>query len=140
MTASMISSDEFLSVLRSSMPEVGELELRIDRLVRGEVTLRLGHDDRRLRPGGTISGPAVFVLADLALYAVTMSLVGLKPLAVTTDMTIHFLRKPAPAALVCTARVLKAGKRLIVGEAEVLTEGTSDVVAHVVGTYSVPAT
>jgi acyl-coenzyme A thioesterase PaaI-like protein len=69
-----------------------------------------------------------------------MSLVGLKPLAVTTDMTIHFLRKPAPAALVCTARVLKAGKRLIVGEAEVLTEGTSDVVAHVVGTYSVPAT
>jgi uncharacterized protein (TIGR00369 family) len=140
MTASMISSDEFLSVLRSSMPEVGELDLRIDRLVRGEVTLRLGHDDRRLRPGGTISGPAVFVLADLALYAVTMSLVGLKPLAVTTDMTIHFLRKPAPAALVCTARVLKAGKRLIVGEAEVLTEGTSDVVAHVVGTYSVPAT
>lgn len=139
MTDSMISSDEFLTVLRNSMPEVGELDLRIDRLVRGEATLRLGHDERRLRPGGTISGPAVFVLADLALYLVTMSLVGLKPLAVTTDMTIHFLRKPAPAALVCRARVLKAGKRLIVGEAEVLTEGTSDVVAHVVGTYSVPA-
>jgi uncharacterized protein (TIGR00369 family) len=138
MSAAAITIDEFLAVLRESMPVARDLDLRIERLVRGEVTARLGHDDRRLRPGGTISGPTVFMLADLALYAVTMSVVGLEPLAVTTDLTIHFLRKPAPAALVCTARVLKAGKRLVVGSADVMTEGTSDAVAHVVGTYSVP--
>jgi uncharacterized protein (TIGR00369 family) len=137
-TASAITAEEFLAVLHASMPEVRELDLRIDRIVRGEVTVRLAHDDKRLRPGGTISGPTVFMLADLALYGVTMSIVGLEPLAVTTDVTIHFLRKPAPAALVCTAKVLKAGKRLVIGSAEVMTEGMSDPVAHVVGTYSVP--
>jgi uncharacterized protein (TIGR00369 family) len=138
MSASAITAEEFLDVLRQNMPETHTLDLRIDRLVRGEVTVRLAHDDKRLRPGGTISGPTVFMLADLALYAVTMSIVGLEPLAVTTDITIHFLRKPAPAALVCMAKVLKAGKRLVVGSAEVSTEGASEPVAHVVGTYSVP--
>jgi uncharacterized protein (TIGR00369 family) len=142
-SASAITSEEFLGVLHASMPEVRDLDLRIDRLVRGEITVRLAHDDRRLRPGGTISGPTVFMLADLALYGVTMSIVGLEPLAVTTDVTIHFLRKPPPAALVCTAKVLKAGKRLVIGEAHVASETreTSDesaLVAHVVGTYSVP--
>jgi uncharacterized protein (TIGR00369 family) len=138
MTTSAITVEQFLAVLHDSMPEARDLDLRIERLVRGEVTARLGHDDRRLRPGGTISGPTVFMLADLALYAVTLSIVGLEPLAVTTDVTIHFLRKPAPTALVCTARTLKAGKRLVVGTAEVTTEGASEPVAHVVGTYSVP--
>ncbi len=137
-SASAVTAEAFLAVLFASMPEVQGLDLRIDHLVRGEITVRLGHDDKRLRPGGTISGPTVFMLADLALYGVTMSLVGLEPLAVTTDVTIHFLCKPAPAALVCTAKVLKAGKRLVVAAAEVFTEGTTDPVAHVVGTYSVP--
>ena len=67
-----------------------------------------------------------------------MSIVGLEPLAVTTDVTVHFLRKPAPTALINAAKVLKAGKRLVIGAAEVSTEGASEPVAHVVGTYSVP--
>ena len=141
MSDAAITAEQFLAVLHASMPEVRDLDLRVDRFARGEVTVRLAHDDRRLRPGGTISGPTVFMLADLALYAVTMSIVGLEPLAVTTDVTIHFLRKPAPAALVCTAKVLKAGKRLVIGEAHVRSERESEeseAVAHVVGTYSVP--
>lgn len=138
MAAPAITVEQFHAVLRENMPEVAGFDLRVERLEHGEVTVRLGHDDRRLRAGGTISGPTVFMLADLALYAMTMSIVGLEPLAVTTDMSIHFLRKPAPAALVCTARVLKAGKRLVVGAAEVRKEGGAELVAHVVGTYSVP--
>jgi uncharacterized protein (TIGR00369 family) len=135
---SAVTPAEFLGVIHAMMPDVRDLDLRIDRLDRGHVVVRLAHDARRLRPGGTISGPTVFMLADLALYAVTMSIVGLEPLAVTTDMTIHFLRKPPPAALVCSAKVLKAGKRLVVGSAEIATEGDADPVAHAVGTYSVP--
>jgi uncharacterized protein (TIGR00369 family) len=138
MQASAITIDQFVALLHATMPEARDLGLVIERLACGEVTVRLPHDDKRLRPGGTISGPTVFFLADLALYAVTLSLVGLEPLAVTTDVTIHFLRKPLPAALVCTARVLKAGKRLVVGAAEVTSEGDREPVAHVVGTYSVP--
>jgi uncharacterized protein (TIGR00369 family) len=135
---SAITAEDFLAVLHASMPETHTLDLRIDRLVRGAMVVRLAHDDRRLRPGGTISGPTLFMFADLALYGITMSIVGREPLAVTTDVTIHFLRKPRPAALVCTAKVLKAGKRLVIGSAEVVTEGDSEPVAHVVGTYSVP--
>ncbi len=138
MVPSAITAEQFQQVLHESMPDARDSDLRFERLVRGEVTVRLGYDERRLRPGGTISGPTIFMLADLALYAMTMSIVGLEPLAVTTDMTVHFLRKPAPGALLCTAKVLKAGKRLVIGEAEVFSEGEAEPVAHLVGTYSVP--
>ena len=138
MSAAAITIEQFMAILHESMPDVRPMDLRILRLARGEVTARLGHDDGRLRPGGTISGPTVFLLADLAIYAVTLSLIGLEPLTVTTDMTIHFLRKPAPAALICTAKVLKSGKRLVVASAEVASEGSSEPVAHVVGTYAIP--
>jgi uncharacterized protein (TIGR00369 family) len=133
-----ITREQFLQVLHDHMPDTRDLGLRIDRLERGEADVALTHDPRRLRAGGTISGPTLFLLADLGLYLVTMSLVGLEPLAVTTDMTMHFLRKPAPATLICRARVLKGGKRLVVGEATLFSEGEEDPVAHAVGTYSVP--
>ncbi|MGZ3416495.1 MAG: PaaI family thioesterase [Polyangiales bacterium] len=133
-----VTAEEFLKVLRDHMPDTHDLDLRIDHLAKGDAVVSLGHDDRRLRPGGTISGPTLFMLADLGLYLVTMSLVGLEPLAVTTDLTIHFLRKPEPRRLICRARVLKGGKRLVVGEAHLFSEGSEDPVAHAIGTYSVP--
>lgn len=137
---SAITPEQFLKLLDDTMPDTRALDLRIERLVRGEVTVVLAHHDDRLRPGGTISGPALFNLADLALYAVTLSIVGMEPLAVTTDVTIHFLRKPPPAALRCEGRVLKAGRRLVIAEATLYSEGVEGPVAHVVGSYSVPPT
>lgn len=135
---SAISREQFHQILADHMPDAHALGIEIKRLERGEAEVSLPHDPRRLRPGGTISGPTLFTLADLGLYLVTLSLVGLEPLAVTTDMTIHFLRKPAPSTLICRARVLKGGKRLVVGEATMFSEGESEPVAHAVGTYSVP--
>ncbi len=135
---SAITIEQFLELLRTQMPEVAELPLGVDRLAAGEAIVRLGYDPKRLRPGGTISGPTLFMLADLALYLVTLSVVGLKPLSVTTDLTIHFLRKPPPGTLLCHGRLLKAGRRLVVGEATLTSEGDSAILAHATGTYSVP--
>jgi uncharacterized protein (TIGR00369 family) len=138
MTAPLVTREEFLGLVHATMPEIHGLDVTMPEYGFGTATVRLGFDPRKVRPGGTLSGPTVMTLADLALYAITLSVVGFQPLAVTTDLTIHFLRKPKPMALVCKAQVVKAGKRLVIGTAFVFSEGEDDPVAHVVGTYSVP--
>ncbi|MEI7608033.1 MAG: PaaI family thioesterase, partial [Rhodospirillaceae bacterium] len=94
--------------------------------------------DDFVRPGGTVTGPAMFALADVALYGAVLSLIGRVELAVTTSMTVNFLRRPAPVAVVAEARILKLGKRLAYGEVMLWSEGEPEPVAHVTGTYSIP--
>jgi uncharacterized protein (TIGR00369 family) len=100
--------------------------------------MRLRYHPRHLRPGGTISGPAMFALADVALYAAILAQIGPVALAVTTNLNINFLRKPEPLDLIGDARLLKLGKRLAVGEVLLFAEGSEDLVAHATGTYSIP--
>ena len=104
----------------------------------GEVLVRLTPDDRHLRPGGTISGPTLFTLADVAAYALLLAHVGPVPLMVTTSMTINFLRRPPLAAIFGECRLLKLGKRLAVVEVGIRPESGGDLVAHATGTYSIP--
>jgi acyl-coenzyme A thioesterase PaaI-like protein len=91
-----------------------------------------------VRPGGTVAGPALFALADVALYAAVLSRIGPVELAVTTSMTINFLRKPAPRPVIAEARLLQLGRRLAYGEVLLLSDGEADPVAHATGTYSIP--
>lgn len=101
--------------------------------------LRQAVDISHLRPGGTVSGPTMMALADVALYVAILSRIGPEALTVTTDFTCHFLNKPvANAALLAKATLLKLGKRLVIGEVELYSEGQDIAVAHVVGTYSIP--
>jgi uncharacterized protein (TIGR00369 family) len=100
--------------------------------------LRLVASDKHLRPGGTVSGPAMFGLADVCLYAAILAQIGPVALAVTTSMTINFLRKPEPGDVVADCRLLKLGARLAVGEVTLLTTGHDEPVAHATGTYSLP--
>ncbi len=100
--------------------------------------LRLVVSDRHLRPGGTISGPTMFTLSDLALYVAVLGQIGKKGLAVTTSLTINFLRKPSQRDLVAKCRLLKLGARLAVGEVAIYSDGENDPVAHATGTYSIP--
>jgi len=96
--------------------------------------------ERDIRPGGTISGPSMFLLADVALYVGILSRIGLVALAVTTDISIHFLRKPvANAALRGECRLIKLGRTLATGDVLIYSEGLDDPVAHAVGTYAIPA-
>lgn len=101
----------------------------------------LAHDIgiNELRPGGTVSGPVLMSIADVAIYVAILGKIGIVPLTVTTSLTINFLRKPsADARIIADCTLMKVGRTLIVGEVSLYSEGSSDLVAHVVGTYSVP--
>jgi len=112
--------------------------LAIERVDYGEIRVRRAFHEEHLRPGGTISGPTMMELADFAMYVAVFSAVGPQPLAVTTNLNINFLRKPAAADLVAEARLMKVGKRLAVGEVTLYSEGMTEPVAHVTSTYSMP--
>ncbi|MGP5437667.1 PaaI family thioesterase [Psychrobacter alimentarius] len=106
-----------------------------------EMGATLSHDIgiNELRPGGTVSGPVLMSIADVAIYVAILGKIGIVPLTVTTSLTINFLRKPsAKARIIAECTLMKVGRTLIVGEVSLYSEGTSDLVAHVVGTYSVP--
>ena len=104
----------------------------------GTVVMRLDPNERHLRPGGTVSGPTLFALADVAAYCVVLAHIGPVALAVTTNLNINFLRRPAPGPLSCTCRLLKLGKRLAVIEASIFGADGDDLVAHATATYSIP--
>jgi acyl-coenzyme A thioesterase PaaI-like protein len=92
-----------------------------------------------LRPGGTVSGPVLMAVADVALYVAILGEIGIVPLAVTTSLNINFLRKPSPdRRIVGVCRLLKVGRALAVGEVALYSEGSPEPVAHAVGTYSIP--
>ena len=92
-----------------------------------------------LRPGGTVSGPVLMAVADVALYVAILGEIGIVPLTVTTSLTINFMRKPvATADVVGVCKLMKLGRSLAVGEVSLYSEGDNEPVAHVVGTYSIP--
>ena len=101
------------------------------------VSHHIGTDE--LRPGGTVSGPVLMMVADVALYVAIFGTVGIVPLAVTTGLTVNFLRKPAAdARIIGECRLMKVGRTLVVGEVWLYSEGNAEPVAHAVGTYSLP--
>ncbi|KQY19561.1 PaaI family thioesterase [Rhizobium sp. Root482] len=104
----------------------------------GYATMRIEPGERHLRPGGTISGPTLFALADITAYITLLAHIGPVALAVTTNLNINFLRKPVLAPLECTCRILKLGKRLAVLDAAISQPGSDDLVAHATATYSIP--
>lgn len=122
----------------AEFPQARALGYRIDRIDSRGAVLRLPVADRHLRPGGTISGPTLVTLADIAMYLGLLSRIGPVPLAVTTDLTVHFLRRPGPRDVIADARLLKLGARLAVGEVHIYSEGADDAIAHAVLTYSIP--
>lgn len=92
-----------------------------------------------LRPGGTVAGPVLMAVADVALYVAILGEIGIVPLVVTTNLSINFMRKPsAQRAIVGVCKLMKLGKSLAVGEVSLYSEGIDEPVAHVVGTYSIP--
>ena len=120
------------------MPYVGQLGCRIERFEAGDVAVRLPYQDLLLRPGGTICGPALMALADITLYGLVLSLLGRVELAVTTDLTFHFLARPLPRDVIAEGRILKLGRRLAVGEVTMRSDGGEPPICHASGTYAIP--
>lgn len=132
----MANKEEVVAFMATEFPQ-NKCELREVGNCGATVIRQIGPED--LRPGGTVSGPVLIGVADVALYAAILGEIGIVPLAVTTSLTINFLRKPsASRSIVGVCKLMKIGKSLAVGEVELYSEGMSDPVAHVVGTYSIP--
>ena len=112
--------------------------LSIEQVGAESITVRHRYHERMIRPGGTISGPTMMALADFAMYVAVLAAIGPVPLAVTINLNINFLRKPAQTDLLAEARLMKLGKRLAVGEVTIFSDGQDEPVAHVTSTYSIP--
>jgi len=103
------------------------------------ITLRMAFRPELVRAGGTISGPAMMLLADTAAYFVTLAHAGPLPHMATANLDIHFLSRPKPVDIVATAQLLRLGRRLAVSTVELRSDGSDDIVAHATVTYAVPA-
>ena len=101
--------------------------------------LRMDYHERHIRPGGTLSGPSMMALADLGIYVAVLAQIGPVALAVTTNLSFNFLRKPGKRALIADCRILKLGRRLAVAEVGLRSDGMADLVCHATGTYSIPS-
>ena len=133
---------ELDAFLRTELPQMFNYDdLTIEHADGQSCLLRQRFRESMLRPGGTVSGPTLMALADFAMYVVLLSAIGPVGLAVTTNLNINFLRKGAPGQdILAAARLLKLGKRLVVGEVNLLSGESSDPIAHVTSTYSIPNT
>jgi uncharacterized protein (TIGR00369 family) len=142
MTSAKMSVPELRKFLLDQFPQAfADGEISIESADGASCVLRQRYSDRMLRPGRTVSGPTLMALADLAMYVVLLSAIGPVGLAVTTSLTINFLRKGTPGQdVLATARLLKLGRRLAVGEVYLLSGTAADPIAHATSTYSIPNT
>lgn len=134
----VMSIPEITSFLGDTFPQIGT-DFVIESIGADGVCVRLRVQDRHLRPGGTVSGPSMFALADVAMYIAVLSRIGPQELAVTTNCAIDFMRRPtADADLLCDVRLLKVGRVLAVGDALLRSEGQDAPVARANLTYAIP--
>ena len=141
MPAPAMNADAIAQLLRDEFPQFFHpgRGLSIERVDYGNIRVKRRFQEDSIRPGGTISGPTMMELADFAMYVAVFSVTGPLPMAVTTNLNINFLRKPGRGDLVADAKLLKVGKRLVVGEVAIYSDGEGDPVAHVTSTYSIPS-
>lgn len=126
--------------LARDFPQVCD-DFTVEHVDEAGLRVRLNVSDKHLRPGGTVSGPSMFGLADVAVYLAILSRIGPVALAVTTNCSIDFMRKPvAKADLICDVRLLKLGRVLAVGDCLLHSDGDDRPVARASLTYSIPQT
>ena len=133
----MLTAQQLNQYLGEIFPQ--SRHLKVEKSSHQQLSVRLNVKTEHLRPGGTVSGPTLFAVADFALYAAILAEHGEIALAVTTNMNINFFSKPqSDLDIIGVCQLLKVGKRLVVGEVSIYSDGSDQVVAHAVGTYSVP--
>jgi len=132
----MTSIEEISRFMASDFPQCNSI---VEAAGNRGASVRHEIGDNELRPGGTVSGPVMMAVADVAIYVAILGEIGIVPLAVTTSLNINFLRKPAADRdLIGVCRLIKLGKTLVVGDVYLYSEGDEQPVAHAVGTYAIP--
>ena len=104
----------------------------------GDVRLRLPVANAHIRPGGTISGPALMAMADGAAWAAVLAHRGPDLSPVSTSLHIDFLRRPDPEDVVADGIVLRLGRTLAVIEVSIRSTATEKLVAKAQVTYAIP--
>ena len=135
---SRISAAQFMDLTRKTTPLAEMFDVEVQSLETGLARLRLPYRSDFMRAGGTVSGPALMMLADYSLYAVVMSVAENGEGAVTSNLNTTFMRRPKPAAVIAEARLIRCGKRLAYGEVPMFSEGAEEPVAHAPGAYALP--
>ncbi len=134
----IMQADEIMAYLDEVFPQVRG-DFVIEEVADRAVRVRMPVAERHLRPGGTVSGPAMFALADVSVYMAVLAMTGREALAVTTGGSFDFMRKPvAGVDLICECRLLKLGRVLAVGECLIYSDGMEEPVARASMTYSIP--
>lgn len=134
----VMDAEALNAFLQSEFPQVAG-QYQVERSDAAGIRARLQVDDSHLRPGGTVSGPSIFALADLAVYCAILARIGPVALAVTTNASIDFMRKPAAGRdLIAECHLLKLGRVLAVAEALIYSDGMAEPVARCSMTYSIP--
>ncbi len=134
----VMTTDELNEFLAAEFPQVRN-DFLVEEVRPMGVRVRLKVEDKHLRPGGTVSGPTMFALADVAVYLGVLGMIGPKGLAVTTNCSMDFMRKPAAATdLVANCTILKLGRVLAVGDVMIRSDGQEAPVARATMTYSIP--
>jgi uncharacterized protein (TIGR00369 family) len=135
-----MTAAEVNDLLQSAYPELnGEtMEYRAIDVFPGGCIVRLNASNKHIRPGGTVSGPSLFTLADIGGYVCVLSHAGPDALSVTTNLNINFMRKAAPGPIDGHCRILKLGRTLMVFDVDIRSAADGRTVAHATGTYSIP--
>ncbi|HNV13767.1 MAG: PaaI family thioesterase [Actinomycetales bacterium] len=133
-----MSAPDLQAFLAREFPDIDRLGILVERVDERSITLRLPAESAMIRPGGTISGPTMFSLADVTVWLLILAQIGPVALAVTTSVGMNFLRKPPPGDLVAEGELLKLGRRLAIGHVRLHAEGSRDLVADASITYSIP--
>lgn len=135
-----LSAQQVQALIRQGVPMAEDIALHIDHLDGERVLARVPFQAKLVRPGGTLSGPVIMALADAAMYAVVLGRLGRVEMAVTANLNINFLARPAPVDLLAEARILRLSRRQAVCEVSLYSQGAEDdLVAHVTGTYALPS-
>ncbi|TPJ29086.1 PaaI family thioesterase [Mesorhizobium sp. B2-8-3] len=136
----MLNATEVNALMASVYPQLNDNLTSYEAIdvFPGGCTVRLNADERHLRPGGTVSGPALFTLADIGGYVCVLSHAGPDALSVTVNLDINFMRKAEAGPIDGHCRILKLGKSLMVFDIDIVAGPDGHTVAHATGTYSIP--
>lgn len=135
-----ITREDMHELVARELPWAVDMGFTVETIGDGDCRVRLPYRPQFVRPGGTVAGPLLMGLADFAVYVALLSRIGRVELAVTTNLTCNFLRRPKPVDVIAEARLIKVGKRLAYGEVSLFSDGEAadGPVAHVTATYSIP--
>lgn len=133
-----MSKTELKAFLHADFPQVAD-KFVVESVGVSEIGIRMPVSEQNLRPGGTVSGPSIFALADVTIYLAILAMIGPEALAVTTNCSIDFMRKPSGGCdLIAKGRILKLGRSLAVGDVHIYSDGQAEPVARASLTYSIP--